>query len=59
MNMNRFVRRLSGQRDDGAFVRLTTPIDPTPTAGNAALDRQRAFAEELIPALAVQWPSET
>ena len=55
INVNRFARRLTGRRDDGAFVRLSAEAADDPAA---ALERQKRFAEELIPALASEWPVE-
>ena len=54
---DRFLGRLTLGRADGAFVRLSTPLDGEgPESGRARL---RSFGRALDEQLAVHWPTES
>lgn len=55
MNINRVVRRITENRDDGAFVRLSAPVR---TSVPLTLERQKALASAVITALPEHWPVE-
>ncbi len=56
MNLHRFWRRALSNRDDGALVRLSGPVDEDGPA--AALTLQKSFAAAVLKELPRHWPEE-
>jgi EpsI family protein len=57
LNWRRFVHRLRGDRDDGAFVRVSAPVAQGEQMA-AVLEREKAFASVLFSELSTSWPVE-
>jgi len=54
--VDRFVSRIRDGRADGSLVRMSTPLGDDDDF--AARARLAAFAEQMVPELALHWPSE-
>ena len=55
-NVNRLQNRVLYNRDDGAFVRLSTSMNPD--REEEALDLLKSFANQLLSLLPAHWPEE-
>jgi EpsI family protein len=56
-NIDRFVGRISGNRADGALIRISTPLEGEDVI--LARGRLMAFASHLDPLIAARWPKES
>jgi len=56
MNLNRMQNRFLYNRDDGAFVRLSTTMSPD--REEEALDLLKSFASQVLSLLPAHWPEE-
>jgi exosortase D (VPLPA-CTERM-specific) len=56
LNLLRFWRRVTENRNDGAFIRVTSTLDPE--RPERALQLVREFSAEVIPLFPDYWPEE-
>jgi exosortase D (VPLPA-CTERM-specific) len=56
LNLLRFWRRIAENRNDGAFIRVTSTVDPD--RPERALQLVREFSEAVIPLFPDYWPEE-
>jgi len=54
-NINRFMSRLKYNRNDGAFIRVSSPIDGDPVKTNQILEQ---FIGDIYPLIVEYWPVE-
>jgi len=56
MNISRFVRRVTTNRDDGAFIRISAPVIDGDLDNTLELEKQ--FAAKILDVLPKYWPVE-